>query len=124
MGACTGSLKVNASVAFICGFSGKTKYAAHRFVSSGFLCGESCGYIEVGMMISETVSHFFHIKVTAGSIRGGGGGGGSGGGGGGVLCRASFGKHWIIWLLRLHQEVGIPSLQNRRGSLNRQQPDL
>lgn len=85
MGACTGSLKVNASVAFICGFSGKTKYAAHRFVSSGFLCGESCGYIEVGMMISETVSHFFHIKVTAGSIRRGGGGGGSGGGGGGSV---------------------------------------
>lgn len=26
--------------------------------------------------------------------------------GGGVLCRASFGKHWLIWLL--HQEFGIP----------------
>lgn len=58
MGACVGSFKVIAS-AGLCGFSGKTKYAAHRFVSSRFLCGESCGDIEVGMMISETAIHFF-----------------------------------------------------------------
>lgn len=25
----------------------------------------------------------------------------------GVLCRASFGKHWIIWLRHLHQDVGF-----------------
>lgn len=66
MGACAGSFKVKTSVDFICGFSGKTKYAARRFVSSGFLRGESCGYVEVGMMISETASHFYHIKVTVG----------------------------------------------------------
>lgn len=68
-GVCTGFFKVNVSADFTCGFSGKTKYAAHRFVSSGFLCGESCGLVEAGMMISEVVSHFFHIKVTVGNIR-------------------------------------------------------
>lgn len=58
MGACVGSFKVIVS-AGLCGFSGKIKYAAHRFVSSGFLCGESCEDVEVGMMISETARYFF-----------------------------------------------------------------
>lgn len=39
-----------------------------------------------------------HIKVTVGNVEGGGA----------VLCGPSCGKHWFIWLLRLHQEVGIP----------------
>lgn len=63
MGARTGSFKVNAWADFILKFSGKTKYAAHRFVSSA-------EDVEVGMMISETVD----IKVTVGNC-------------------ASFGKH-------------------------------
>lgn len=49
-----------------------------RFVSSEFLRGESCGRVEVGMMISEDCEPFlFHIKVTVGDVRseeeGGGG---------------------------------------------------
>lgn len=50
-----------------------TIYASQRFVSSGFLCGESCGSAKVGMIISVTVFHFVHIKVTVGDVRVGGG---------------------------------------------------
>ena len=61
------------------------------------------------------VGHFFHIKVTPGSTRG------WGGGLGGVLCRASFGKHRIIWLLHLHQGDGILLCRSGEAPRNQQQ---
>lgn len=39
----------------------------------------------------------------------------------GFLCWASFGKHWLIWLLRLHHEVGTPFWRTGEGGFLNQQ---
>lgn len=87
-----------------------TVYTAQRFVSSRLLCGESCGYVEVGMMVSETVFHFFHIKVTVGDVKVGGG-----------FC-AGFLWKTLAYLAFTFASRGWNSLlKNRRGFLNKQQ---
>lgn len=67
MGAHTSSSKVSTQAGFIHGFSGKNK------ICSTPVCRLRVPVwrrrLEVGMIISETVGHFFHIKVTAGNIR-------------------------------------------------------
>lgn len=60
MGVCTGSFSRSARRRVLCVDTAvKQSMRHHRFVSSEFLRGESCGRVEVGMMISETASRFF-----------------------------------------------------------------